>query len=109
MLKALPGLMAFAFLLLLQPVRSQPANVATVKNEAKPFTIRTAGKEITIKSNKPIQHIMLWTSGGNRLVEQKNINQSNFSFRIPVNGTYFFLMIALTNGKVFTEKIAIGQ
>ena len=50
---------------------------------------------------------MLWTTGGNRLVEQREINNSAFTFTIPVSGKYFFLMLTLTNGKVYTEKIGL--
>lgn len=108
MLKALRGLMAFVSLLLfLSAARAQPADSEPAKKETKPFKILTSGKQVTIKSNREINHVMLWTSGGNRLVEQKDIHDNNFSFTIPVNGSYFFLMIALANGKVYTEKIGV--
>lgn len=106
MLKALRRLMALASLsLLLIHAQAQPAD----KKESRPFKILTSGKQVTIKSTKTINHVMLWTSGGNRLVEQKDINNTDFTFRIPVNGSYFFLMVTLANGKVYTDKIAAGQ
>lgn len=110
MLKALRRLLAAASLsFLLFQVQAQPVSEEPVKKETRPFKILTSGKDVTIKSNKPINHVMLWTSSGNRLVEQKDINNTDFTFRIPVNGSYFFLMIALTNGKVYTEKIGVRQ
>lgn len=108
MLKALRRLMAFASLsLFMVAVQAQPLENDPVKKETKPFKILISGKQVTIKSTREINHVMLWTSGGNRLVEQKDIHDNNFSFRIPVNGSYFFLMIALANGKVYTEKIGL--
>ena len=35
-----------------------------VKKETKPYKVLTAGRQLTIKSTKNIQHIMLWTTGG---------------------------------------------
>lgn len=75
--------------------------------EEKPYKLLTSSKQITIKSSKGIKHIMLWTTGGNRVVEQKDINSSSFVLDIPVNQKTFFLMIGLQDGKVYTEKLAI--
>ncbi|MGB3008500.1 MAG: hypothetical protein WBC06_18435 [Chitinophagaceae bacterium] len=77
--------------------------------EAKPFKVLTSGKQITIKSTKDINHVMLWTNNGDRLVEQKEINATSYSFRIPINGRFFFLMVGLTNGKIYTEKIGLRE
>jgi hypothetical protein len=77
------------------------------KKESKPYTVHTAGRQITIKSNKAIQHIMLWTTDGHRVIEQKGINQTHVRVDIPVYRKAFFLMIGLTNGKVYTEKIGL--
>ena len=89
---------------------SQPVNGVDdppVKKESKPYKVLTNGKDITIKSSKDIQHVMLWTSGGNRVLEQKEINTASYSFTIPVNGKAFFLMIGLSDGKIYTEKLGI--
>lgn len=108
MLKALRRLMAFVSLLLLvQAVNAQSDFGEAAKTVAKPYSILTSGKQVTIKSSKSINHVMLWTSGGNRLVEQKEINNNSFSFTVPVSGNYFFLMVGLANGKIYTEKIGI--
>ena len=45
--------------------------------------------------------------GGNRVVEQKEINKSFYSFNIPVNQKAFYLMIGLVGGKIYTEKIGL--
>lgn len=81
---------------------AQPA-----KKETRPYKISTSGKRISIKSNKNIQHIMLWTSSGHRVVEQRDIHAGQFTFIIPVNEKIYFLMVGLENGKVYTEKIGI--
>ena len=78
-----------------------------VKIEAKPYKVLTAGKQITIKSTKSIKHVMVWTTGGNRVIEQKEINNSTFTFTIPVNQKTFYLMIGLEGGKIYTEKMGV--
>lgn len=80
---------------------------AVSKQEEKPYKLLTSSKQVTIKSTKTIKHIMLWTTGGNRVVEQKDINASSFIVTIPVNQKTFFLMIGLSDGKIYTEKIGI--
>jgi hypothetical protein len=87
--------------------QAQPANSESAKKEIKPYKIFTSGKQITIKSNRNIKQIMLWTTSGYRVVEQKEINNSFFVLNIPVNQKTFFLMIGLSNGKIYTEKIGI--
>ena len=96
--------------LICSAVLAQPIKVmgsATEKKEAKPYKILTSGKQITIKSTKAIKHVMLWTTGGNRVVEQKEINNSSYTFTIPVNQKTFFLMIGLEGGKIYTEKVGL--
>lgn len=106
-------LLAVAFLSLFvmvssaQPVNN-PVDPATVK-ETKPYRVLTSGKQITIKSIKEISHVMVWTSGGNRVVEQKEINNTSYTFTIPVTQKTFFLMIGLAGGKIYTEKIGVRE
>jgi hypothetical protein len=108
MLKAFRRLMAAVSLsFLCIASQAQSVNNDSIKKETKPFKVLTTGKQVTIKSTKEIKHVMLWTSGGNRLVEQKEINNNTFSFTIPINGSYFFLMVGLAGGKIYTEKIGI--
>jgi hypothetical protein len=52
---------------------------------------------------------MLWTTGGNRVVEHKEINTNSHVLNIPVSQKTFFLMIGLTDGKIYTEKIGLGD
>jgi len=75
--------------------------------ETKPYKVFTSGKQVTIKSSNNISQVMLWTNGGYRLVEQRGINSGSYSFTIPINGKIFYLMVGLSNGKIYTEKIGI--
>ncbi len=83
-----------------------PVTPKTIK-EAKPYKVLTSGKQVTIKSTKDIDHIMLWTSKGNRIVEQKKINAASYTFKVPVDDKFFFLMVGLEGGKIYTEKIGV--
>jgi hypothetical protein len=87
--------------------QAQPAGNEPIKKESRPYKILTSGKQITIKSGRNIQHVMLWTTGGHRVVEQREINNSSYTFTIPINDKLFFLMIGLEGGKIYTEKIGI--
>lgn len=83
------------------------ATAQPLKKESKPYKVLTLGRQLTIKSNKNIQHIMLWTTGGDRVIEQKDINNNSFTIDIPISRKAFFLMIGLANGKIYTEKIGV--
>ncbi len=87
--------------------QAQPVNDELAKKEVKPYKLLTSGRQITIKSTRDIKHVMLWTTSGYRVVEQKEINNSSFVLNIPVNQKTFFLMINLSNGKIYTEEIGI--
>ncbi len=87
--------------------QAQPVNDLTIKKETKPYKLLTSGKQITIKSSKGIEHIMLWTISGNRVVEQRGIKNSYYTLTIPVNQKAFYLMIGLNDGKIYTEKIGV--
>ncbi|HQU56720.1 MAG: hypothetical protein R2796_03730 [Chitinophagaceae bacterium] len=106
MQKKVQRLLATAFFsLLFFNLQAQPTDPPTAKD--KPYKIMTTRQQVTIKSTKPIQKIMLWTINGNRVVEQKEVNKNNISFNVPIRQPNFFLMIGLTDGKIFTEKIAM--
>jgi hypothetical protein len=84
---------------------AQPAPAPS--NEPKPYKILTTGKQVTVKSSKNIQSILVWTADGHRIVEQQDINLSSFSFTVRPNEKYFFVMIRLEGLKPFTEKIGV--
>ena len=89
-----------------QAVR-QTAVVKNFEKTAKPYTILTSGKQVTIKCLKEIKNLMVWSSGGNRVLEQKNINANQYNFRINIKEKIFFIMIQLADGKTYSEKLGV--
>jgi hypothetical protein len=87
--------------------QAQPGSDQPARKESLPYKVLTSGKQVTIKSNLNIQHIMLWTTSGHRVVEQREINSSSYTFTIPMNDKLFFLMVGMEGGKVYTEKIGV--
>jgi hypothetical protein len=110
MMSAIRRLSAAASLSLLfilaqaQPV-IEPAT--STSRENKPYKVHTAGRQITIRSSKSICNVMIWTTDGNRVVEQKGINNTSVNIDLPISRKTFYLMVGLVNGKVYTEKIGI--
>ena len=87
--------------------QAQTAGNQFLKKETRPYKVVTSGKQITIKSSQNIQHVMLWTLSGHRVVEQREMNAATCTFSIPINDKIFFLMVGLEGGKIYTEKIGI--
>lgn len=99
-------LVAFVAILLISSASlAQPLPASAKEN--KPYKILTSGKQITIKSTKNIKSIMVWTASGHRIVEQKDINATSFSFNTNVGEKVFFVMIGYEGLKPYTEKIGI--
>ncbi|MES1217338.1 MAG: hypothetical protein ABUT20_17635 [Bacteroidota bacterium] len=90
-----------------QQISDGKENEPPVKQDNIPYRIVTSGKQITVKSSKDIKNIMIWTASGHRILEQKNVNTSNFNFRISVDEKIFFIMLQLVDGKVYSKKIGI--
>lgn len=103
-------ILAIAMLVSLSPTYSQPvisSNYFEKRDEKKPYKVLTSGKQVTIKSTSQIKTVMVWTSSGHRIVEQKSVNANTFTFRISINERIFFIMLRMENGKHFTEKIGV--
>lgn len=81
---------------------------STIK-DIKPYRILTQGKQITVRGTQNIKSIMVWTSSGHRIVEQKDINAPTYTFRVGVNEKVFFLMLEMEGEKRYTEKIGIRE
>ena len=79
----------------------------SAKAEARPFRVLTNGRRITIESNQDMNRIMAWTTTGHRIVEQTRFDNPSYSFTIPNNEKFIFVMIQLKNGKYYTEKIGV--
>jgi hypothetical protein len=86
-----------------------PEPVKAEKKEIRPFKVLTSGKQITIKSSKEMRSIMVWTASGHRILEEKDVKLSSYTFRINnnISEKIFFLMVQFTNGKVYTEKLGL--
>ena len=79
----------------------------STENFARPYRILTSGKQITIKSSRTIKSVMVWSSGGNRVHEQRDINAALYNFRITVNEKIFFIRVQLEDGNTYSEKIGV--
>src|SRR5690349_19883623 len=100
-------LLAIAFLSLSTITFSQAQISENSNKEPRPYKVSNNGRQVTLKSSKNIQHVMLWTTDGHRVVEQKDVNSNSCSFTVPVSNKLFFLMVGFDNGKVYTEKIGL--
>lgn len=78
-----------------------------LKKDPKPYKVLTSGRQLTIKSSRNIQNLMVWTTDGHRVVEQKDINSNQVKVDIPVNRSSYYLMIEMPGGKVYTERIGV--
>ncbi|MET0393660.1 MAG: hypothetical protein ABW019_10995 [Chitinophagaceae bacterium] len=103
MIRILPMFLAALFTLAI--AYAQPA----VKPENKPYRVVASGKEVTIKSTKDIRAVMVWTAGGHRILEQKDINATSFTFSIGISGKVFFLLVELKGNERYTEKIGLRE
>lgn len=91
------------------PGKNKPA---TEKKTAKPFKILTSGKQITIKStdnNNSLKQILVWTSSGNRIVEQHDLDVASYEFTINVNENIFFLLLEMKDGSRHTQKFGLRE
>jgi hypothetical protein len=104
-IRKLFAVLAFSIAFLATHAQSLPPDYRMDK--AKPYRILTSGKQITIKSSKDIQSIMVWTASGHRIVEQKEVNAGSYTFTVGVNEKIFFLMLELKGEERYTEKIGI--
>ena len=95
-----------AFLFLFIVAAAQPANDPSAR-EYKPYRIYTSGKQITVKSSKDIKSVMVWTASGHRIVEERGVNASSYSFTVGMNEKVFFVMLELQGDKRYTEKIGV--
>jgi len=96
-------LLAIVFL----SVSLQVAGAQPPKKEPRPYKIQSAGRQLTIKSSRNIKNVMVWTTDGHRVIEQKDINSTEVKLDIPVSRSSFYVMIELPGGKVYTERIGM--
>jgi len=99
---AMVSLSLFVLTAQAQPVRSELAQKELYLDK-----IQSLGRKLQMKCSEEIKDVMLGTTNGYKVVEQKQINSSSFVLNIPVSQKAFFLMIGLNNGKIYTEKIGV--
>jgi hypothetical protein len=80
---------------------------AEISTTAKPFKVLTNGKQITIQSRQNLKSLMVWTSSGHRIVEEKGLKTNSYSFNVPAKEKVIFMMIETAEGKRFTEKMGV--
>ncbi len=105
---AISRLLAFVFVIAMMSSASAQPDNNPGKKAPKPYKILTSGKQVTVRSNKNIRNIMVWTASGHRIVEQKDVNAATYTFNVSaVRDKAFFVMIQYEDGRPFTEKIGV--
>ena len=91
-------------------IHGQGKPLATFEQNAsssKPYKILTNGKQITIQLKQNLKSLIVWTASGHRIVEEKAIKTSTYSFTVPAKEKIFYMKIETANGKRFTEKMGV--
>ena len=78
-----------------------------INTPAKPFKVLTNGKQITIQSKQNLKSLMVWTSSGHRIVEEKDLKTNSYSFAVPAKEKVVFIRLETAEGKRFTEKMGV--
>ena len=76
-------------------------------SSAKPYKVLTNGKQITIQSKQNLKSLMVWSSTGHRIVEEKELKTTSYSFSVPSSEKICFISIETMEGKRFSEKIGV--
>ena len=103
-------LLLFVVLLCGSVLHHLPAQTPSAKVETtspRPFKILTSGKKVTIQAKQTIKTVIVWTSNGHRLVEQKNVNSSSYSFNITIPEKLFFVRLDMEDGRMYTQKLGV--
>jgi hypothetical protein len=88
---------------LIAPAQSDKKEISA----AKPYRILTNGKRITIQAKQNLKTIFVWTTNGHRVVEQKEINATSYTFNITLSEKVFFMRIDMEDGNKFTQKLGV--
>ena len=87
--------------------QGKPVRDTEISSAAKPFKVLTNGKQITIQSKQNLKSLMVWTSSGHRIVEEKGLKSNSYSFTVPAKEKVIFMMIETAEGKRYTEKMGV--
>lgn len=97
-------ILALAITAMAQPM---PAPFPEKNKTAKPYQLLTNGRQITIRSTQSLESVMVWTSGGHRVVEDKAIDKNEYQFNLTISARIYFVMIRMKDGKSYSEKIGV--
>lgn len=85
----------------------RPIRETVGKPPVKPFKVLTNGKYITVQSKQNLRSLIVWTASGHRIVEEKDLQTTNYSFALPNKEKVFYLMVVTAEGKKFTERMGV--
>lgn len=89
----------------------QGKHLATTKETgrppAKPYKVLTNGKQITIQIKQNLKSLLVWTASGHRIVEERDLKVTSYSFTMPAKEKVFFIVLETTEGKRYTEKMGV--
>ena len=74
---------------------------------AKPYKVLTNGKQITLQLKQNLKSLIVWTASGHRIVEEKPLLATNYTFTVPAKEKVFFMVLETLEGKRFTEKMGV--
>lgn len=107
----LKAILAFALFGVTCVMHGQGKPLAVTKETgrppAKPYKVLTNGKQITIQIKQNLKSLIVWTSSGHRIVEERDVKVTNYSFTMPAKEKVFFIVLETTEGKRFTEKMGV--
>ena len=105
--KAILVFALFGVTCFIQAQAKQSNKSAVTTTAPKPFKVLTNGKQITVQTKQNLKSLMVWTSSGHRIVEEKDLTTNSYSFTIPAKEKVFFMMLETAEGKRFTEKMGV--
>lgn len=88
---------------------TEPLPKAVSSSPAKPYKVLTSGKRITVQSKTDISKIMVWTAKGHRFIEANDVNATTYSFNVTIREKFLYMMLELSDGKRYTEKIGLAE
>lgn len=106
----LKAIFVFALLSSTQFINGQPTESPsreTSNKPVKPFKVLTNGKQITVQAKQNLKSLIVWTASGHRIVEEKDLQTTNYSFTVPAKEKVFYLMVETAEGKRFTQKMGV--
>ncbi len=83
------------------------AGTETPAPSAKPYKVLTNGKQVTLQLKQSLKSLIVWTASGHRIVEEKALQATTYTFTVPTKEKVFFMVLETLEGKRFTEKMGV--